>query len=65
LYEKITSKEQKIFVKKGEKEKLAEFEYLFCDGQAIPAINALPSKRRTTHLRFMNLKAKVCKPFAR
>lgn len=48
------------------KQKYDGFGYLLCDGGDLPAnLNALPPKRRTIHLRFMNLKAKVCKPFAR
>lgn len=47
------------------KQKYEEFGYLVCDGGVIPNLEALPPKRRTVHLRFMDLRAKVCKPFAR
>ncbi len=46
------------------KRKYDEFEYLLCDGW-LPKIQDLPPKRRTIHLRFIDLKAKVFKPFAR
>ncbi len=36
-----------------------------CTGRRLePSLAALPKKKRTIHLRFLDLKAKVCKPFA-
>lgn len=58
--------EKELAVKREEyKRKYDEFGYLLCDGGVLPDLKALPPKRRTIHLRFMNLKAQVCKPFAR
>ncbi|MDI6733897.1 MAG: hypothetical protein QMD50_00170 [Patescibacteria group bacterium] len=57
--------------KKGQeklKRKYQEFETLLaCDGDQEkfkPTLEALPSSHRTIYLRFKDLKAKVCKPFA-
>ncbi len=42
------------------------FAPLVCTGTALaPNIDTLPIERQTIHLRFWNLKRKVCKPFAR
>jgi prepilin-type processing-associated H-X9-DG protein len=62
---KLLEKNQKILSGKGQDDGFKEFNYLFCDGGVVPDIKTLPLNRRTVHLRFMNLKAKVCKPFAR
>lgn len=46
-----------------------KYDYLFqdlvCNGDFRPTLSALPHHRRTIHLRYQDLKAKVCKPFAR
>lgn len=39
---------------------------LVCDGVPLkPSLQELPPERRTFHLRFMDFKARVCKPFAK
>ena len=38
---------------------------LICNGDLSTDIRALPQKKRTIHLRFQDLKAKVCKPIPR
>lgn len=40
------------------------FPLLTCDGPLVPKIEALPREKQTVHLRFLDLKSKVCKPFA-
>ncbi len=60
--------EQKRRLTEQEKEELKyeEFEPLICDGAELKAkIDDLPPERRTINLKFLDLKAKVCKPFAR
>lgn len=43
-----------------------KFEPLLCDGFGLKSdITDLPPNRQTIHLRFLDLKAKVCKPFAK
>lgn len=39
-------------------------ELLSCNGELQPSINALPPSKRTVHLRFLDLKAQICKPYA-
>src|SRR3989339_276166 len=42
-----------------------EFALISCDsGPLVPKLAALPKEKRTIHLRFLDLKARVCKPFA-
>ncbi|KKS80874.1 MAG: hypothetical protein UV57_C0058G0001 [Parcubacteria group bacterium GW2011_GWD2_43_10] len=42
-----------------------EFALISCDsGPLVPKLEALPKEKRTIHLRFLDLKARVCKPFA-
>ncbi len=36
-----------------------------CDGPVVPRLDALPREKQTIYLRYLDLKAKVCKPFAR
>lgn len=47
---------------------LAEFETrytpLVCNGDLTPSLNALPKERQSLTLKFLDLKARVCKPFA-
>lgn len=43
----------------------SELEVLSCDGNFLPSIKALPRQKRTFHLRFMDTKARVCKPYAK
>jgi hypothetical protein len=76
---KVGSKGRKRRVTKAEKRKrkkevlllarYKEFDSLICceSGKRdfTPELKNLPSKRRTFRLRFWNLKARVCKPFAR
>lgn len=38
---------------------------LMCDGGFIPKLSELPKEKQTIYLRFQDLKAKVCKPYAR
>lgn len=38
---------------------------LVCQGDNTPSISSLPPKKRTWHLRFLALKAIVCRPYAR
>lgn len=40
-----------------------EDDLLMCNGQIAPNINALPKDKKTIHLRYMNFKARWCKPF--
>ena len=60
-----------IFAIKGKEEKKSEThryendDLLICAGNYTPSINALPVNRRTVYLRYMNFKAKWCRPFAR
>jgi hypothetical protein len=43
-----------------------QYQEMVCPGVPLTAsIKALPSSRRTLHLRFDALKKRVCKPFAR
>ena len=44
-----------------------ELALLACDGSGSrsASVSSLPKSRRTVHLRYYDLKAKVCKPFAR
>jgi hypothetical protein len=37
--------------------------WLLCDKDLTPSIRALPEQKRTVYLRYMDLKAKVCRPF--
>ena len=50
----------------AELEKLKkEFALISCNGgPLVPKLAALPKEKRTIHLRFLDLKARVCKPFA-
>ncbi len=42
-----------------------ELQHIICDGQTKPkSVSELPSNHRTLKLRFADLKAKVCRPFA-
>ena len=42
-----------------------EFKLISCNGgPLITELEALPKEKRTIHLRFMDLKARMCKPFA-
>ena len=60
----ISLTEKANFVSRKEAIKKYEDEYweLLCDGDLSTEIKRLPPKRRTIHLRFQDLKAKVCKP---
>lgn len=60
--ERSARREQEMFKLRYE----TEFEPLLCDGRDLkPSIADLPPERRTVHLRFLDLKAKVCRPFAK
>jgi len=58
--------EAKKLTQQAEFDKLKnEFSLVSCDnGPIIPKLKALPKEKRTIHLRFLDLKARVCKPFA-
>lgn len=45
--------------------RLAELEYLACQNRAklTPSLEAIPAAQRTLHLRFLDMKAKVCRPY--
>ena len=51
--------------KKPETHRYENDDLLICAGNYTPSINALPANRRTVYLRYMNFKAKWCRPFAR
>lgn len=61
------TEEQRLARRKLELERLyAEYQDMVCSGVPLqPSVSALPSQRRTFHLRFQELKSKVCLPFAR
>lgn len=61
------TEEQRLARKKLELERLyAEYQDMVCSGVPLqPNVSALPSQRRTFHLRFQEFKSKVCLPFAR
>ncbi len=40
------------------------YELLACRPNLIPDVSALPAERQTLHLRFLKIKAKVCRPWA-
>ncbi|MFZ5559565.1 MAG: hypothetical protein ACOZAL_02120 [Patescibacteria group bacterium] len=49
-----------------EEQRRAELEQLLaCDGEFTPKLSALPKEKQTFYLRFQDLKARVCKPYAR
>lgn len=58
LMEKADLKSQKEAIKKYDD----EYWELLCDGDLSTEIKKLPSKRRTIHLIFQDLKARACKP---
>lgn len=37
--------------------------WLLCERDLTPSVEALPTQKRTVYLRYMDLKAKVCRPF--
>lgn len=52
--------------RRKEEQLRAELEQLLaCDGEFVPRLSALPKEKQTIYLRFQDLKAKVCKPYAR
>ena len=57
--------------RKAELAKIAErqeaaLQAIVCDGStAVPKLDALPQKLQTVHLRFQDIKARVCRPFAK
>ena len=52
-------------VKKPETHRYENDDLLICTENYTPSINTLPANRRTVYLRYMNFKAKWCRPFAR
>ncbi|HDY73356.1 MAG TPA: hypothetical protein ENH86_02170 [Candidatus Jorgensenbacteria bacterium] len=61
-------REQKAAEERLLKERAAMHEeleqLLACNGELQPSINALPQTKRTIHLRFLDLKAQICRPYA-
>ncbi len=65
---------EKRYAEEAEKRRLAEVkksqlqaeleQLLICNGEFTPSLRALPKKKQTVYLRFQDLKAKVCKPYA-
>ena len=51
--------------KKPETHRYENDDLLICTENYTPSINTLPANRRTVYLRYMNFKAKWCRPFAR
>ena len=43
----------------------AEYALLACDGNLSPNMGTLPPEKRTIHLRYKDLKSRICKSFAR
>ena len=63
--EKLAAEAAQRAVEAKLKELENEFKLISCNGgPLIPKLEALPKEKRTIHLRFMDLKARVCKPFA-
>ena len=42
-----------------------KFQTLLCNGEFAPKMASLPPEKRTVHLRFWEVKGKVCKPYAK
>lgn len=55
--------EEKLLIERAAIHKELE-EFLACNGELQPSINALPIAKRTVYLRFLDLKAQICKPYA-
>ncbi len=60
-----TEKEEEERRRRQEQLRVELEQILACNGDFTPELNALPKDKQTIYLRFQDLKAKVCKPFAR
>ena len=56
---------EKERIKKLREKIEAEYALLICDGNLSADIRSLPSNKRTLHLRYQDLKSRICKSFAR
>lgn len=63
--EKLAEQARQLALKAKMEKLEKEFSLISCNGgPLVPKLAALPPEKRTVHLRFLDLKARVCKPFA-
>ena len=61
----LTEVIEKERIKKLREKIEAEYALLACDGNLSANIRTLPPEKRTIHLRYKDLKSRICKSFAR